>query len=95
MNKKTAATGVAWNMGFALISKLLFPIVGILIGAVFVSSLMGGKLYFSSETSVHVQQQARQAGCEKQARAREREEALVAGFPLFQSRRDEQTKPGQ
>jgi Tfp pilus assembly protein PilW len=40
---------------------VVLAIVSVLIGAVFVSSLMGGKLYFSSEIFVHVQQQARQA----------------------------------
>jgi len=31
MDKKTAAKGVAWNMGFAVIGKLMFPLIGILI----------------------------------------------------------------
>lgn len=31
MDKKTAAKGVAWNMGFAVIGRLMFPLIGILI----------------------------------------------------------------
>ncbi len=40
---------------------IVLAIMAIVAGAVYTSSLMGGKLYFSSETYVHVQQQARQA----------------------------------
>lgn len=48
--------------GFTLPELLIvLAILAIVAGAVYTSSLMGGKLYFSSETYVHVQQQARQA----------------------------------
>jgi len=40
---------------------IVLAIMAIVAGAVYTSSLMGGKLYLSSETYVHVQQQARQA----------------------------------
>ena len=50
------------NAGLTLLELLIvLAITTIVAGAVYTSSLMGGKLYFSSETYVHVQQQARQA----------------------------------
>jgi prepilin-type N-terminal cleavage/methylation domain-containing protein len=48
--------------GLSLIELLVvIGLVTVLAGAVFVTSLMGGRLYYSSETSVHIQQQVRQA----------------------------------
>ena len=50
------------NAGLTLPELLIvLALTTIVAGAVYTSSLMGGKLYFSSETYVHVQQQARQA----------------------------------
>lgn len=48
--------------GLTLVEVLLvLALLGVLAGALFAISLTGRQLYFSSETSVHVQQQARQA----------------------------------